>query len=315
VTLYGDFLNENHRRVHKWYQYFPAYETHFERFRNRHVTVFEIGVGEGGSLQQWRRYLGPFAIIVGMDIYPRCRQVEEDQVHVRIGNQIDLEFLRRVVAEFGPPDIVIDDGSHIQAHVNKTFEFLYPLVAKNGVYLVEDLHAAYWADHGGGLRGENSFIETAKNYVDKMHAHYTGGAMARSATGDRTTSIHFYDSVVVFEVGEYRVMANRMTGDPALFDQLWAPPDYSREAFGKVVEEALRSFEPPGPQHVPAATTAVAVASQDSHALQAEIELLRASTSWRITGPLRAIGRLVKGPRPAASGQKALSVPSVPPRS
>jgi hypothetical protein len=48
-----------------------------------------------------------------------------------------------VVAEFGHPDIVIDDGSHFQPHINVTFDFMFPLVAKNGVYLVEDLHAAY----------------------------------------------------------------------------------------------------------------------------------------------------------------------------
>jgi limonene-1,2-epoxide hydrolase len=71
VTLYGDFFKDNHHRIHKWYQYFALYEQHSARFRNRHVTIFEIGVGEGGSLQQWRDYFGPFAIIVGIDIYPR----------------------------------------------------------------------------------------------------------------------------------------------------------------------------------------------------------------------------------------------------
>ena len=233
MTLYGEFLDNQLRQTHKWYQYFPVYERHFERFRNRHLTLFEIGVGAGGSVQQWRRYFGPFAIIVGMDINPLCGQVEEDQVHIRIGSQDDSGFIASVLAEFGDPDIVIDDGSHQQQHVNATFDLLYPRVAKNGIYLVEDLHAAYWDDHGGGLRRKGSFIERAKGCVDEIYAEYTRGALTRSRLGDRTTAIHFYDSIVVFEVGEYRsnkVNAHSLTGRTDLWRFDWVPPSKAEQA-------------------------------------------------------------------------------------
>ena len=224
MTLFSSYLNDNHRPIHKWYHYFPVYERHFAHFRNRYVTLFEIGIGQGGSLQMWKGYLGPFARIVGLDIYPLTRQCEEDQVSVRIGSQDDPAFLAEVLAEFGPPDIVIDDGSHLQPHVNATFDVLYPHVAKNGVYLVEDLHAAYRPNHGGRLGYEGSFIERAKACVDEFHAEYTGGELPRSPLGDRTTSIHFYDSVVVMEVGEYRPKGHRTTGNPDLFRADWLPP-------------------------------------------------------------------------------------------
>lgn len=292
---FADFLTSDHRRTHKWYQYFPIYERHFERFRNRFVTLFEIGIGEGGSLQLWKRHLGPFARIVGMDIHPMCKQVEEDQIHVRTGSQDDTKFLADVVAEFGNPDIVIDDGSHHQDHVNKTFEFLYPLVAKNGLYLVEDLHAAYWPGHGAGLRHENSFIERAKNYVDEMHAEYTGGELPRTPLGDRTTSIHFYDSVIVLEVGEHRTKGHTITGNAALFRSDWSP-DGPTPA-------------PDAPAPAPAATPAEAHAAEPASAhaaekidllqnriaiLEDEISRLRGSTSWKVTEPLRTVGRMVK---------------------
>jgi hypothetical protein len=296
MTLYGDFLRDDHRRIHKWYQYFPVYEAHFERFRNRHVTIFEIGVGEGGSLDLWRAYFGPFAIIVGIDIYPRCKQLEGDQIHIRIGNQTDLQFLAGIVEEFGVPDIVIDDGSHLQPHINTSFDFLYPQVAKNGVYLVEDLHAAYWGNHGGGLRRPGSFIETAKSYVDSMHADYIEGAPTRTRAGDRTTSIHFYDSIVVFEVGEARKMGNRMTGDAAKFDGEWAPEGVARDEFARVIHEQLKDMDKQGPQWE-AATPA-----EDREAyirqLEAEVAMLRASSSWKMTRPVRAVGRLLKGTSP-----------------
>lgn len=291
MTLYGDYLRDDHRRIHKWYQYFPAYEAHFERFRNRHTTVFEIGVGEGGSLDQWRAYFGPFANIVGIEIYPRCKQLEGDQIHIRIGNQTDLGFLGRVIEEFGAPDIVIDDGSHLQHHINTTFDFLYPLVAKNGVYLVEDLHAAYWPNHGGGLLRPGSFIETAKSFVDKMHADYIEGASVRTAAGDRTTSVHFYDSVVVFEVGEARKMGNRTTGEAARFDGEWAPEGTSREEFARFVDASLKDMEKQGPH------LEIGSVTGDREAyirrLEAEVALLRGSTSWKMTSAVRAMGRLL----------------------
>lgn len=291
MTLFSEFLSHNHRRSHKWYHYFPIYERHFERFRNQHITLLEIGIGEGGSLQQWKRYLGPFARIVGIDIEPMCKQIEEEQIHVRIGSQDNEEFLARVVAEFGNPDIVIDDGSHMQPHVNATFGYLYRLVAKNGVYLVEDLHAAYWDDHGGGLRHQDSFIERAKGYVDEMHAEYTNGDLARTKLGDRTTSIHFYDSVIVMEVGEHRAKGHQITGNAELFRLDYNPDE--------PLEHTRRT---PKPVPQPNAEVASLRITQDEieqlndrvQSLETEIALIRASTSWRITEPLRSMGRLVR---------------------
>ncbi len=297
MTLFGEFLRNDHRRMHKWYQYFPAYEAHFARFRNRHVTLFEIGVGEGGALDLWRGYLGPFATLVGLDVYPRCRQLEGEQIHIRIGSQTDLGFLAAVVAEFGAPDIVIDDGSHLQHHINATFDFLYPKVAKNGVYLVEDLHAAYWPNHGGGLRRPGTFIETAKAYVDKIHADYIGETSIRTEAGDRTTSIHFYDSLVVFEVGEARKMMNKTTGQNERFDGTWAPEGTDKTEFSKLVDQIVDNIEKEGPEWE---TDPI---NDDRDAiirnLQAELTLLRISSSWRMTEPVRAVLRLLRRRRTA----------------
>ena len=256
MTLFSRYLDEEKRLTHKWYQYFPVYEKHLERFRNRHVTFIEIGAAHGGGLQLFKGYLGPFAKLVGLDVDPRRKQLEADLINIRIGNQADVGFLTDVIAEFGQPDIVVDDGSHLQPDVNVTFDFLYPRVAKNGVYIVEDLHAAYWADHGGGLGEKGSFIERAKSFVDEMHAGYTRGALRRTALGDRTTSIHFYDSIVVFEVGEYRAPIDRATGNPELYNDAWLPPGETRESFAQIVAKAVVGLRAPGEDLVPRSATA-----------------------------------------------------------
>jgi hypothetical protein len=52
--LHKYFLNDGHKFMNKPISYFDVYERHFERFRNRPVTMLEIGVAGGGSLAMWR---------------------------------------------------------------------------------------------------------------------------------------------------------------------------------------------------------------------------------------------------------------------
>jgi hypothetical protein len=203
MTLWSDFLNNRQRMIHKWKHYFPAYESHFGRFVNRPCVFIEIGCWRGGSLQMWKRYLGPHAQIVGIDVDPSCLAFEEDQIAIRIGNQSDTGFLALIVAEFGAPDIVLDDGSHIMGDLATTFSYLYPRTAASGVYAVEDLHTCYRPDFGGGLRREGSFIEICKHLIDELNADWTQGKLPATAFTTSTLSMHFYDSLVFFERGRH----------------------------------------------------------------------------------------------------------------
>jgi len=99
------------------------------------------------------------------------------------------------------PDIVLDDGSHVMTDFSATFDFLYPRTVKDGVYMVEDLHTAYWPEFGGGHRREGSFIERCKDMVDDLNAHWTRGTPPVSPFTETTQSIHLYDSIAVFERG------------------------------------------------------------------------------------------------------------------
>ncbi|WP_200306938.1 class I SAM-dependent methyltransferase [Paracraurococcus ruber] len=201
MGLWAEFLGHQGRVIHKWKHYFPAYERHFGRYVNRPLTFLEIGCGEGGSLQMWKRYFGPHARIVGIDIRPECAAFEEDQIHVRIGSQADPEFLRGVIGEFGRPDIVLDDGSHVMEHVVASFACLYPLVRDDGIYMVEDLHTAYWDEYGGGLQRPGSFMELCKHLLDELNADWTRDALPPTPFTRTTQSMHFYDSIAVFERG------------------------------------------------------------------------------------------------------------------
>lgn len=203
--MWTDFLTNQQLPIHKWAHYFPVYEEALGRYRNRSCTLLEIGCNKGGSLHLWKRHLGPYAQIVGMDINPDSAQAAGEQIHVEIGSQSDPKVLAGLVQRFAPFDIVIDDGSHKMNDISTSFQFLFEHVCADGIYIVEDLHTAYWIEFGGGLGSRNSFIEFSKSVVDAMHSSYVRDAhnwddftlrVAKS-----TRSIRFIDSMVIYEKG------------------------------------------------------------------------------------------------------------------
>jgi hypothetical protein len=214
------FLSNTQNLIHKWDHYFDIYHRHFARFRNQSPTVLEFGVYQGGSLHMWRDYFGAGSKIVGVDIDARCKRFDADSIRVFIGNQEDRQFLRNLGSELGELDIVIDDGGHTMAQQTVTFEETYRLVRRGGVYLVEDLHTSYWHEYGGALRSPTSFVEVAKRLVDQLNAWHSRDT-ASLAVDDftrSTRSIHFYDSVVVFEKERVDQPWHRQVGQRAFSD-------------------------------------------------------------------------------------------------
>lgn len=195
--------------------YCDKYERYLGLDRQAELTVLEIGVYRGQSLAMWRDYLER-SKIVGIDIDPACRQYANPlgRVHVEIGSQDDPEFLAQVVAEHGPFDMVLDDGSHLQAHVIASFKSLWSAVKPGGLYVVEDTVTSYWPDYGGGLRKPGTMVEFFKALVDEVsflgemqttlsppHARRDDGLVrqfaGRDCLGSTVESIQFLNSIIV----------------------------------------------------------------------------------------------------------------------
>lgn len=196
----ADFYAHTGRSIDKWHHYLEVYERHLSRFRDRSVRLLEIGVQRGGSLQLWRRYLGSTAIIHGLDVDPTCMTNVDPETNVRVhtGDQADVHLLAAIVEEMGGVDVVIDDGGHQNGAQIASFEYLYPQLAADGVYICEDTHTSYWPEYGGSPSGAGSFIAHAKMLVDLLHGWHTD-AVASHAFAAHTKSILFYDSMVVLE--------------------------------------------------------------------------------------------------------------------
>lgn len=205
------------RLIDKWLHYFDVYHRHFARFRGKPVTMVEIGIFHGGSLEMWRDYLGPQARIIGVDINPRCKSLEGPGIEIMIGSQSDRAFLTELRTRVPKIDILIDDGGHHMHQQIITFEELYMSVAPDGVYLIEDLHTSYWQEYGGGYRHPFSFIEFSKHLIDQINAWHSRDPNSFSATPLTQTcdSLHYYDSMLVLEKRPRQKPVERMTGKPS----------------------------------------------------------------------------------------------------
>lgn len=195
------FDSNQGRLLHKWLHYFEIYDHHFNRYRGKPVNILEIGVFHGGSIKLWKDYFGAQAKIFGVDIDARCKQFEEENVQIFIGDQGDPAFLHQLKGKIPHPDILIDDGGHLMHQQIVTFQELYPFVADDGIYLCEDLHTSYWPEWGGGVRRPGTFVEFAKQLVDTLHGYYSKDPARLSPTSITRSahSLHFYDSMLVIE--------------------------------------------------------------------------------------------------------------------
>lgn len=196
------YFEENTGRViHKYMHYFDVYDRHFSKYRGTDVHIVEFGISHGGSLRMWKDYFGDKAKIYGVDINPNCKQLEEDQVEIFIGDQEDREFLKTIAESVPRVDILIDDGGHTMKQQINTFEELFSHVQDDGVYLCEDIHTSYWSEFEGGYKRNGTYIEYSKDFIDYINAWHSREPKKLSVS-DFTRSVHslhYYDSILVIE--------------------------------------------------------------------------------------------------------------------
>lgn len=119
--------------------YMDVYQTLLEPMKVK--RLLEIGVAHGKSLATWNELM-PDALIVGVDIVPECRLHQRVNIDVLIADAADPSKMAAVSQLYGAFDVIIDDGEHDLFQVRMAFEELYPRMATNGVYIIEDLDFA-----------------------------------------------------------------------------------------------------------------------------------------------------------------------------
>jgi len=152
----------------KFHNYCVKYEKYLPFHREDRINILEIGVLDGKSLKTWKEYYVN-SNILGIDINPDCKQYEEDRISVEIGSQFDDDFLKKISEEYGPFDLILDDGSHMNDHVIFSFEHLIGSVKSPGVYVIEDSCTSYWTLYGGERYKKGTTIEYFKGVADEVN--------------------------------------------------------------------------------------------------------------------------------------------------
>jgi hypothetical protein len=156
------------------HHYTPHYQRHLGHLRPRRVRLLEIGIGGydsptsgGASLRMWRDYF-QLGEIHGLDIHEK--RIDEPRVHIHRGDQSDVAFMTQLAREHGPFDVIIDDGSHVNAHVRASFTALFhDHLRPGGIYVIEDMATAYDPTLGGGPPGHpETSVELVKSLVDDV---------------------------------------------------------------------------------------------------------------------------------------------------
>lgn len=199
------YFDESTKSSDKWEPYFEIYDRHLRRFiLRKNVHLVEVGVQSGGSLEMWSQYLPKDFLITGIDIDPNCADLKyNNRTDIIIGDQGSESFWDEKLPFLGMIDIFIDDGGHFMDQQITTFEKVFPIMPINSVYICEDTHTSYMQYNGGGFRTKGSFVEYAKQYVDVLHGTWINELDTEFERKKKLaidlTSIHFYDSMVVFE--------------------------------------------------------------------------------------------------------------------
>lgn len=193
----------------KWEQYVGAYDAALRLLlaRGAPVRMLEIGVQNGGSLELWAEALPAGSEVIGIDIDPGCAALTlPANARVLIGDATDEAFLQSALGA-ETFDLIVDDGSHRSADIVRSFQLLFPRLRAGGRYFIEDLHASYWEEFGGGFRAPDTAIEFLKSLVDALHADHLrpGTAIdpaeraALTALNQDVARLSFIDSLAVIE--------------------------------------------------------------------------------------------------------------------
>lgn len=200
----------------KWELYLDVYDSALAPWRAHPVTLVEVGVQNGGSLELWARYFAGGRRFIGCDVDPKVAALRFDDPRIRtvVAPINTPEAARAIVAEAaGPIDVFIDDGSHVTADIVLAFCNYFSLVRAGGIYIAEDLHCAYRRQWRGGLGTDNAMAFFAA-LVDGMHrahweegdsmdtlaARFLPGANAGpmlAALADSVASVAFFDSMCI----------------------------------------------------------------------------------------------------------------------
>jgi hypothetical protein len=155
----------------KWGSYLIHYDKLFLEYRDRKISLLEIGIQNGGSMDTYANYFNNAKLFVGCDINEKCKNLEynDEKINIIVGDANSNGVFNHIVGLGNSFDIIIDDGSHISSDILNSFIRYFPLIEPGGVYVVEETHTLYSRNFGGGVLNEFSAYAFFKRLIDVIN--------------------------------------------------------------------------------------------------------------------------------------------------
>ena len=221
------FGSDKHREGQHAYGH--SYHERFRALRYRPIKLLEIGVLSGASLTAWRAFF-PRATIVGCDIRPKT-QFDYRRIRTHLTDQSCPADLTALAEAEGPFDVIIDDGSHVNAHQVTAFYSLFEHLHDGGIYVIEDIQTSYWpGPYGGAHAPDPAFAQTCTGEMLELakyvnHAEFQsneGTDPRRLAHARSIRRISFEHNLIILEKGDNTLPSNLPAGSDSFeVDPLW----------------------------------------------------------------------------------------------
>ena len=136
------------------------YNDYFMNYTQKSINILEIGISGGNSLLMLKEFF-PKATIYAIDINMDSVNLNlGDSIYKYVCDQTDYMRMQQLFSHM-KFDIIIDDGSHITSHQQKSLGYLFPLLNTNGIYICEDLHTSY----------VQSYIDTSSTTLELLEKY------------------------------------------------------------------------------------------------------------------------------------------------
>ena len=164
--VFQAFQKSDYRST-KHTNFFYIYNDLLKKYKDKEITIVEIGVASGGSLFMWKNYFNSKARIIGIDFNPGSKRWENYGFEIYIGNQSDPNFWKNFFEKIGKVDILIDDGGHTNEQQIITFLNTFEHINDEGLLIIEDTHTSYMKEFGNPSK--YSFMNFCKKIIDEQN--------------------------------------------------------------------------------------------------------------------------------------------------
>lgn len=177
----------------KYSHYLQLYDEVFKRIEKRPITIVEVGILNGGSLEMWARYFGKHSHVIGIDSrlpeaaieFFKEKENSADWARVTMveGDAGDESFWREFYLNNPVVDVLIDDGGHSNKQQIVTLRAAIENLAPIGQYICEDVASSFMSDFGNPSKW--SYL----NYVHRLSEQITKSIVFDPKVGKSQTRL------------------------------------------------------------------------------------------------------------------------------